>query len=184
MRDLGQRPLFMVREGEAALDAQLEARGYVIADPTVLRAASIDVLDDREIPRVTVFTIWEPLAIMTEIWSAGGIGPARLAVMARAQDPKTAIFGRIKDQPAGTAFAAVHDGTVFVHAVEVLPRLRRNGLAAWMMRQAARWGRGHGASQVAILVTRANEGANALYASLGMAEVGGYHYRKHPEEPS
>ncbi|SIS58124.1 Acetyltransferase (GNAT) family protein [Roseivivax lentus] len=182
MRDLGQRPLFMVREGEAELDARLEARGYVIADPTVLRAAPVDVLDDREIPRVTVFTIWEPLAIMAEIWAAGGVGPARLAVMERVTGPKTAIFGRIKDQPAGTAFAAIHQGTVFVHAVEVLPRLRRNGMAVWMMRLAARWGRAQGAERVAILVTRANDGANALYASLGMGEMGGYHYRKHPEE--
>ena len=173
MRAVGQTPLFMIRDGEAALDAALEARGYRIVDPTVLRRASVDAIDDRDIPRVTAFTIWEPLAIMREIWAAGGIGPARLAVMDRVTAPKTAIFGRIKDQPAGVAFAALADQTVLVHAVEVLPRLRRNGLAQWMMRQAARWGRGQGARDIAILVTRANEGANALYASLGMAEMGG-----------
>ncbi len=184
MRDLGQLPRFMVRAGEAALDAQLEARGYIVTDPTLLRMAPVEVLHDRDIPRVTVFTIWEPLAIMREIWAAGGIGPARLAVMDRVRGPKTAIFGRTQDQPAGTAFAAIHEGTVFVHAVEVLPRLRRNGMAVWMMRLAARWGRAQGASRIAILVTRANAGANALYASLGMVEMGGYHYRTHPEEPS
>ncbi|QFT61598.1 GNAT family N-acetyltransferase [Roseivivax sp. THAF30] len=182
MRGLEQTPLFMVRSGETALDDALEARGYRVIDPVVIRAAPVEAIDDRPIPRVTAFTIWEPLAIMRELWQAGGIGPARLDVMARVDGPKTAILGRMKDTPGGCAFAAIHGETVMVHAVEVTPALRRLGLAAWMMRQAARWGREHGASRIAILVTRANEGANALYASLGMEEVGEYHYRIHAEE--
>ncbi|MHA6324845.1 GNAT family N-acetyltransferase [Roseivivax sp. CAU 1753] len=182
MRGLGQTPLFMIRQGEAELDAELEARGYRVVDPTVILSAPIDAIDDRDIPRVTAFTIWEPLAIMYEIWAAAGIGPARLAVMDRVTAPKTAILGRINDNPGGVAFAAIADRNVVVHAVEVVPKLRNMGLAKWMMRQAARWGRAHGATHLVILVTRANATANALYAALGMSEIGGYHYRTHPEE--
>ncbi|MHA7875968.1 GNAT family N-acetyltransferase [Roseivivax sp.] len=182
MFGLGQRPLFMLKPGEERLDMALADRGYHLVDPVVILSAPVAALDDRPIPPVTAFAVPEPLAIMREIWARGGIGPARLAVMARAEGPATTIFGRVRDKPAGCAFAAVSQGTAMVHAVEVVPALRRNGLGLWMMRAAAKWARAEGAERIAILVTRANHAANALYASLGMTEVGEYHYRMHPEE--
>jgi len=182
MRSRGQRPLFQPRAGDDALDAALEARGYAKVDPTVLRVASVTALTDLPIPPVTAFAIWEPLAIMQEIWAKGGIGPARLAVMERAT-LKTGILSRWNEKPAGAAFAAVHDDVCMVHALEVLPHQRRMGVAAWMMRKAAFWGAEQGARHIAVLVTEANDGANALYDALGLERIGGYHYRQHPEEP-
>lgn len=176
MRAMGQAPLFMLREGEDDLDADLEARGYALVDPVNMYACPVAQLTDMAIPRVTAFAIWEPLAIMKEIWEQGGIGPARLAVMARAAH-KTAIFGRWNERPGGVAFAAIHGQMCMVHAVEILPRQRRNGLAAWMMRKAAFWAEEQGAQTMSVLCTKANTGANALYSSLGMAVVGEYHYR-------
>mgnify|MGYP001793333619 CR=1 FL=1 len=44
MREAGQPPLFMIREGEDVLDAQLDARGYVVKDPVNMYAAPIDLL--------------------------------------------------------------------------------------------------------------------------------------------
>ncbi len=114
---------------------------------------------------------------MKEICAQGGIGPARLAVMERAAH-KTAIFGRWNERPGGVAFAAIHDSRCMVHAVEVLPEQRRNGLAAWMMRKAAFWAAEEGAHTMTVLCTRANTGANALYSSLAMDVVGQYHYRQ------
>ena len=176
MRAMGQAPLFMVRAGEEDLDAALEARGYRVVDPVNIHVCDIAKLTDTPLPKVTAFAIWEPLAIMKEIWAQGGIGPARLAVMDRAAN-KTAIFGRWNERPGGVAFAAVHDGMCMVHAVEVLPEQRRNGLAAWMMRKAAFWAAEQGATMMAVLCTQANTSANALYSSLGMDVVGQYHYR-------
>lgn len=176
MRGMGQTPLFMLRAGEEDLDAALEARSYRLVDPVTMYAGPLSRLTDTPIPRVTAFAIWEPLAIMKEIWAQGGIGPARLAVMERAAC-KTAIFGRWNERPAGVAFAAVHGGTCMVHAVEVVPEQRRNGLAAWMMRRAAFWAAEQGADTMAVLCTKANTGANALYLSLGLDVVGEYHYR-------
>lgn len=180
MRDIGQRPLFMLRGGEDALDADLAARGYGVVDPVTMYILPIEKLTDVPIPRVTAFEIWEPLAIMVEIWAAGGIGPARLAVMARAKT-KTAILSRWNEKPAGVAFAAIHDGVCMVHAVEVLPHQRRAGVATWMMRRAAFWGQAQGADHISVLCTQANTGANRLYRALGFAPVGAYHYRQHPE---
>lgn len=177
MRQLGQNPLFMIREGDNALDHTLEALGYQIVDPVVMYVLPIAQLMDVPIPRVTTFCIWEPLAIMKEIWAKGGIGPGRLDVMNRAK-VKTGILARWNEQPAGTAFAAVHESVCMVHAVEVLPHQRKQGVGAWIMRAAAFWGAAQGAGHIAVLCTTANEGANGLYSSLGFEVAGHYHYRQ------
>lgn len=181
MRALGQDCLFMVQPGQAALDASLAAEGYDVIDPTNGYATPVETLTDIAIPRVTAFVIWEPLAIMEEIWAAGGIGPARLAVMARAQT-KTAILARWNEKPAGAGFVAIHAGIAMVHAVEVLAHQRRQGVAQWIMRRAAFWAQENGAHTLAVLTTAANGPANALYQGLGFAPVGGYHYRSKPAQ--
>lgn len=177
MRAMGQDCLFMIRDGETELDAQLEARGYVVKDPVNLWTCPAARLTDIPVPRVTAFCIWEPLAIQREIWEQGGIGPERVAVMQRVLGPKTGLLGRHKDKPAGAGFVAIHDGVAMVHALEILPHQRRAGMGAWMMRQAAFWAVDNGADELAVLCTKRNEGANGLYASLGMDRVGQYHYR-------
>lgn len=176
MRSGGQDPLFMIRPADKALDAALEMRAYSLLDPTNVYTAPVAKLTDVPVPRVTAFCIWEPLAIMEEIWAAGGIGPERLAVMARAE-VKTGILARWREKPAGAAFVAVHGDICMVHAVEILAEQRRQGVAGWVMRAAAFWGRDHGAQHVAVLCTQANTAANRLYSSLGFEAVGQYHYR-------
>lgn len=182
MRDLGQTPLFMIRDGEDTLDESLAARGYEVIDPVNAWVTPVGLLTERRLPRVTAFTIWEPLAIMREIWAAGGIGDARLDVMARVEGPKTGLFGRISDKPAGAGFCGIDNGIAMVHALEIAAPYRRQGLGVWMMRAAALWAEAEGAEWLAVLCTRANAGANGLYASLGFETIGGYHYRILPEE--
>ena len=174
---LGQSPLFMVRAGEEALDSDLEARGYAIKDPVTAYAAPIAAMTATKAPHMTTVETATRMAIQEEIWAAGGIGPARLAIMDRAQGPKTTILGRAGDRPAGTLFAAVHDGVAVLHAIETLPKFRRGGVGRNMMTTAAHWATAQGATRVALLVTDANAGARSLYASLGMTAEAGYHYR-------
>ncbi|MEL7211488.1 MAG: GNAT family N-acetyltransferase [Pseudomonadota bacterium] len=169
-------PLFQMR-GDQPEDAALEAAGYARIDPTTLYVAPVEVLATELPPRVTTFEVWEPLQIMREIWAEGGIGPARVAVMARVIGPKAGLFGRIDNKPAGAGFVAIHDSIAMVHALEVLQDHRRKGLGVYMMRQAAFWARRNGATHLALAVTEANQAANALYAGLGLTPVGGYHYR-------
>ncbi len=180
MAKLGQPPLFMIREGEDALDQLLASQGYEIIDSVILYTLPIEKLTDIPIPRVTAFSIWEPLAIMREIWVQGGIGRARLDVMERAHT-KTAILSRWNEKPAGVAFAGIHDGVCMVHAVEVLPHQRRMGVAQWMMRKAAFWGQEMGAHTISVLCVEHNTAANALYQALGFTAQGRYHYRHRPD---
>ncbi len=173
----------MVRDGQNNLDQVLERRGLVVKDPTVLRVADVSRLADIKIPRVTKFCTWPALAIQRTLWAAGGIGPQRLAIMERAAGPKTTLFGRMDDQPAATGFVAIHNGIAMLHALEVHPDRRRKGMARWMMHQAAQWAQRQGATRLAILVTKANFGANALYQGLGMECAGQYHYRVTSTQP-
>lgn len=172
-----QPRLFMVREGEDGLDQALAGRGYAVKDPVTFHTCPVDRLSRDVPPRVSTFAIWEPLAIQWDIWDRSGVGPGRWEVMRRGPAAKTAILGRWNDKPAGTAFVAIHKGIAMVHALEVLPHQRRQGVAGRMMRAAAIWAQAQGAGHVALIVTQANAGANALYASLGMTAVGQYHYR-------
>lgn len=177
MRAWEQVPRFRIRDGQARFDACLAARGFPSHDETVFYAAPVDTLAIRP-PRLTTFDIWPPLAIMAEIWTEAGIGADRLAVMARAHGPHTAILGRQGDHPAAVAFVGVSGNIAMVHALEVRPAHRRRGLARHMMAHAALWARQQGCTTLALAVTAANSPARALYASLGMQEAGRYHYRK------
>ncbi|HSG36214.1 MAG TPA: GNAT family N-acetyltransferase, partial [Paracoccaceae bacterium] len=177
MRNLGQTPLFMIRRGEDWLDEMLAAQGYAIKDPVSLRLAPVGRLAALPLERAKTFRVWPPLETQKEIWAGGGIGPARLAVMDRADGPKTTILGRDGNSPAGTVFVAMQDNLAMLHAMEVAAAFRRRGLARKMIAAVGHWAADHGASHVALLVTKANAGANALYASMGFEVVGEYHYR-------
>lgn len=177
MRGQGRAPLFQVLDSQPELNAALDARGYIARDHTdtlVIRAADLAALP----PPVTAFTIWPPLAIQTEIWDAGGVDAARRDVMERVTGPKTAIFGRINDKPAGAAFVALHGDIAMLHGLEVAPAGRRGGLASHMMRAAARWAHDAGATWFSVLVTQQNKGAQRLYASLQLQPVDTYRYRE------
>jgi GNAT superfamily N-acetyltransferase len=175
--ELGQPPLFRLTEDDAALDAALAARGYRIAEPVVILAAPVARLTADPPDHMTSFPIWPPLTVMAALWDEGGIGPARRAVMERASGPKTAILGRTADRAAGAVFVALHGGMAMVHALHVRADWRRKGLGRNLMRAAARWAMAEGADRIALAVARANETALALYAGLGMAPAGHYHYR-------
>lgn len=178
MEALGQDPLFMIGPDDSALDQLLATAGYEIVDPVAIYAAPLAQLTTERPPRISAFAIWEPLEIMNEIWSAGGIGPERRAVMDRVHGAKTAIFGRHKDRAAGAAFVAIHDGCAMLHALEVARPYRRQGTAINMLRLAAFWAQDHGAETLALLAQRENIASNALCASLKMQLVGQYHYRR------
>lgn len=176
---LGQEFLFAVFDWQTALDQVLEQEGFTIRDATDMLACPIDAIAAAP-PAVTCFDVWPPLAAQEEIWADGGIGPSRLSIMARAPMPKTTLFGRTADKPAGSAFVAIEGGIAMLHALEVLGPLRRKGLARTMTCAAADWARQRGALVFSVLVTQQNDAARALYRSMGMQKVASYHYRVAP----
>ena len=169
--------LIRVRHGEDVLDRMLEARGYEVRDVTNMLVMPVEGLAARRLPPVTGFAIWPPLAIMEMLWDETGIGPERRAVMGRVRGPKSGLLGRGSDQPGGVGFVAAHHDLAMIHAVAVLPHLRRQKIAENMMISAGKWAQDVGAAWIATLCLRHNSAANELYASLGMTVVGSYHYR-------
>lgn len=177
MRILGQIPLFMIREGDNLLDAELARRGYIVVDPVNIWMCPISALTDRKIPLVRCFSIWEPLAIMRELWSEGGISLERQHVMERARGPKTGVLGRLQDKPAGVSFCALDEDVAMLHAMYTRPDFRQQGLGGWMVRTVAHWAADWNAHWMTLLCTQDNAAANRLYSALGMELVGRYHYR-------
>jgi GNAT superfamily N-acetyltransferase len=178
MRDRSGSALFTLGPADAVLDAALAELGYKTVDPVVIYAARLTDLPQEPAPHMTTFPHWPPLGIAVDLWAEGGIDAARLAVMHRVAGPKCAILGRQNDRAAGVAFVAAHGPFAFVHALEISPLLRRKGVARHILQAAVSWANEQGATELALAVTSANDGARALYASFGMQVVGQYHYRQ------
>ncbi|MFV2033530.1 MAG: GNAT family N-acetyltransferase [Halocynthiibacter sp.] len=181
MKSLDQRCLFQIRDGEKALDDALAARDYDIIDRVAIYLCPVAELTRISPPRLAAFQIFPPLQIMADLWAAGGIGAERLAIMARARGSKMALLARHNDRAAGVCFIGIHRDIAMLHALEVAPALRRQGVAVNIMRVAAQWAQNQGANWLSVIVTEQNTGANALYSSLGMKHVGHYHYRTEPQ---
>jgi N-acetylglutamate synthase len=172
---LGQPGLVMLGPDDGDLDATLAGAGWHMGEEVVLYLAPSDSFDPP--PVMTAFAHWPPLALQRRIWTDEGIGAGKQAVMDRAAGPKCAVLGRSGDRPAGTGFVSLSQGIAFVHALCVVPALRRQGTADHILRAAGVWAQSQGASWLALAVTRGNVPARALYASRGMQAVGHYHYR-------
>ena len=182
MRDAGQVPLFQLRAGDEGPRRDARGAGLPPDRSRDHMGRAVAALTAERPPRLTTFTIWEPLAIMRDIWAEGGIGPARIAVMERAAAPRTGLFARHADQPAGAGFVACHAGVAMVHALEVRARHRRAGVGRLMLRQAALWAEGARRAASRAALRAANEGSNALCAAMGFSARASYHYRL-KEEP-
>ena len=177
MRAIGQQSLFMIRKKDAELDVSLVERGYEMVDPVAVYTADVATVA-RSAEPASILASWPPLAIQREIWASGGVGDARLQVMARAACDKVALLARYGDRAVATTFVACDGPIAMLHALEVAPIARRRRVGTAMMAAAADWAKRHGADTLALMVTRDNAPANALYRSLGMTETGQYHYRR------
>ncbi|MDK8874481.1 GNAT family N-acetyltransferase [Paracoccus sp. SSJ] len=175
-RSWNERPMFRVADDDAALSQALAAQGFRHGTPTAILAADCARLTALPVPPLTAFAIWPPLAMQRDIWSDGNVSAARQEVMERACLPKTGLLGRVQDRAAGAAFVALDGPVAMIHAIEVVPALRRQGVAGWLIRMAAAWAEEQGATRLALAVSRANTGARAVYDRLGFAELGGYGY--------
>lgn len=167
----GQDKLFMIRPDEIVLDQRLEERSYSIIDPVVVLQKNLfDTVHNSGVKFLD-----EPNSEQIDIWSNGGIGPARLDVMERASGPKAYVH-----LPGATAFAAISDGIAMAHAVEVDAANRRQGLGRKIMDGICHWAKSYGATSIAVLTVRENAAAMALYKQMGLTKTAHYHYRIKP----
>lgn len=178
MRDMGQTPLFSLRPGEEALDAALADRGFEVVDRTVIYAGDPAALAALPLKKgVRWVEVRARLALLDEIWEAGGIGPARRAVMARCEGPRATIMARTDAAVAGCAHVAVAGEVAMIHAAEIRVERRREGGGRALLAGAAQFALDRGARIFALAVTERNAAARALYDSAGMSVATGYHYR-------
>ena len=181
MRARGLRP--MIQLTDDALDAALAGAGWAEVDPTVLMVGDAAALADIALPKgVRWAFVRARVALIDEVWEAGGIGPARRAVMARAPAPKITVMARTDLAVAGVGFVAVDRDVAMLHAVEVRADMRRRGAGRAVLAGAARFAQDAGARWLGLAVTEANAGARALYRAAGMTETGRYRYREAPPE--
>ncbi len=177
MRAWGQLALMRLSE-EGALDAALAARGYRLADRVTIFAAPPGALATEADETARLIRVTAELRVVDEIWAGGGVGPARRAVMRRVAGPSAVLLARLGDRPAGVAFVAEAGGVAMLHAVEVRPEARRQGLGTRLLEGAANWAREVGADTLALAVTDTNAPAVTLYEKLGLAPAARYHYRQ------
>jgi ribosomal protein S18 acetylase RimI-like enzyme len=177
----GQTPQVQIGPADAAADDALAVREWRAHDHSLIQSADAAALAAIRDDRMAV-AVRAPVAAVEELWDAGGIGPARRAVMARAPQPREVLMLRDRDRPAGLAFVAADParGAAMLHAVHVDARFRRAGVAKALTAAAARWAVGAGAETLALAVTETNAPARALYDSLGFRTVCRYHYRSAP----
>lgn len=180
MRSSGERPIFMVRDGQAALDATLAERGFGVEAPSVLYAGAAAAMAHR-VSDLAVIDCDGPIAILAELWAAEGFGQARLGVMARVRGAKRFLLGRHADRAAGAGFVSAHGSMVMVSALVVARHVRRQGLGRRMLQWTAAWAVDQGAGTLALAVEAENAPARALYEKLGMTAMAGYHYRVAPD---
>lgn len=184
MRALGQAPLFMVRDGETALDAELAARGLAVVDPVVALAAPCAAIATEHPPRLAAIECEFPIAALRQIWAAGGIGAGRLGVMGRVKGSRVYLLARANDRPAGAAFVACDGKVAMLHALWVSPAARRHGVARKILEKSAVWAAEQGAEWLSAVTLRRNDAARRLFTVLGMETICSYHYRKLIEEPA
>ena len=178
--DWGQPAIVQLGPEDAALDAALSARGWAVADSNVIYAAPAAAFAPPPRDEGLLARVAAPLALLDALWDEGGVGPARRAVMAAVDRPKTRLIARAGDRPAGACFVAADGSVAVMSALYVSPAHRRQGVGRLAVLGAADWAREQGADTLALAVGGDNAPARALYEGLGFAPVCGYVYRRAP----
>ena len=174
----GQYPIFSIRPWQSQLDNHLAKLGYKKCFETlVLTAPSLHIAKQSKDDEADVCSAIL-LQIQREIWQTGGhINKARWEVMDRVATQKTYLLGRLYNRPSGTGFISISNEIAMLHALDILPTARRQGLGTRLTTMAADWAVRHDAHHFSLLVTAENKSARALYKALGMEVVSKYHYR-------
>ena len=167
------------------LDAELAARGWTTGAPALMQTAPLaPMVDDAAAEAAGVVLAREP----GDAWLSRyrrvtdpALAPTALAVLLGAP---SVWFATVPDPDGGAPHAigrcAVDGRWAGFAAVEVVPELRRRGIARAVMAALARAAADEGADLAYLQVEPDNAGAIALYERLGFATHHRYHYRIGP----
>jgi GNAT superfamily N-acetyltransferase len=173
------------------LDAELERRGWVSYNPTLVVVADLGELlmavpSREELPRVRLTTEPSTAWLQTYNYRGEALPPVAREVMVNADQP---LFASIADPDVSAedpehesllavARGAVDQGWLGITAVDVIESARRRGLASHLMRALFEHAQIRGVRHVYLQVTEENLPAQTLYGRMGFTIHHRYHYRR------
>jgi GNAT superfamily N-acetyltransferase len=163
----------------AALDAELDARGWARSEPVLVQTAPLAGFDASGAADVRLETTPSAQWLALVAGRKGALPPEAHDLLT---GPSLVRFatGYRDGTVTGTARGAVITRVVHLGLVEVTDQARRQGLAGRLTRALAGWARDAGAHTVLLQVEEYNEPALALYAGLGFRTHHTYVTRTRP----
>ncbi|NNH23203.1 GNAT family N-acetyltransferase, partial [Pseudokineococcus marinus] len=160
------------------LDAELDGRGWARVSPTTVMVGALPGASDTATAPVDLLRA--PDAAWSRLVRPGEADdPVVAALLLSAPDQAFAVVRPGTDAVAAGRMA-VADGWAVLTDLAVAPAHRRRGLARAAVAELSSWAAGRGAERLALQVADGNDGARALYASLGLVEHHRYAYREAP----
>ncbi len=161
---------------QASLDRCLDARGYRLADSTLVLGAS--VAPEAVSPRWSVLTLNEWLNAYAALTGM----PDKFmrlhgAILNSIRTECAHAVLRSGDEVLACGLGVVERGLLGLFDIVTDPARRRQGCGEELVRGLLDWGRERGARFAYLQVTEGNAAAQALYRKLGFAERYRYWYR-------
>jgi GNAT superfamily N-acetyltransferase len=186
-RDLPARYQICPAAQPPELDSVLAGRGYTVDARTHVQSTMVETILNQlpatpekqvmlfsELPD-TWFDFQKELFLLTTEQAA-----ARKAAFARIGPQPVFAWVMVDGRPAGIGLGILERGWLGIFSMLTRPDLRRQGLAAAILRALAAWGQANGATQAYLQVMENNEQALSLYATAGFTSQYQYYYRQSP----
>jgi ribosomal protein S18 acetylase RimI-like enzyme len=186
----GLPPLFRLTpfSQPEALDAALDARGYVAFGRTLVQSSAIDpvLADVAEVPLPQGIELGSPVpeAFVEAVGAMRGASPAQQAAHLErlAQSPLTLVpvVARRDGATVAAGMVSVDDDLAGLFDIVTTPALRRQGIGTAVIATllVKAWERG--ARHAFLQVEEGNRTAASLYRRFGFATRYAYHYRARP----
>lgn len=170
-------------------DALLEARGYRVADSSLVMTAQLAPATPATLPDgiavsidTTIPETWHDTFAQVDGLDVHGRATRR-AMLDALDRPHAAITLRESNGSIlGIGLAVADNGYVGLFDVRVTPAARGRGLGRAVTVAMLDWARAHGAAHAYLQVTADNVPALNLYRSLGFIDAYAYHYRVGPAD--
>ncbi|MEU4390747.1 GNAT family N-acetyltransferase [Kribbella sp. NPDC023855] len=165
------------------LDAELAAKGYQHAAPTlVLTASTEEVLSRTPHDQAVVVEVSDKpttpwLQGFVELDDHGDSAIVAESVLSQLAEPAAYVSVTLDGRIACSALFVGAPGMAGLFCMATRAEYRRQGLATAVLYAGAEWASSRGAERLYLQVEAGNEPARRLYESVGFARSHTYHYR-------
>ncbi|MDI2033056.1 GNAT family N-acetyltransferase [Paenarthrobacter nitroguajacolicus] len=168
----------------AGLNAVLDGQRFTRQSETRIMVRGVDDLRDAT-PAQGVELSDDPSREWLDLWWSvdGRGGEAELSVARNILTSCPSLYALVRDDdgvPAAVGRLALVDGWGGIYAMATSPEHRRRGYATRVLSALLQSGSQRNLKGFWLLVTMANQGAQALYSQAGFTNQGGYFYRQAP----